>query len=260
MIYLASPQATGAVAAPTAAAPYGAANELIDTDVVGAYPGFGTMTGPMHRCQPGDAKQGNSGGSGLGIPDYLGITRDQHWSSTCKNLDLAGGGDENGFAPIDFLALDKVLHENNALRHRRPDCLFMNPQMWMEWVEEANANHAFRNSSSLTPTSGLTGNNGVKVNTSFQSVTAVTGIGTLDVVIDPFCTPYTIYALDKSNIGYMERYPLSVANDDGSDFRFAKESFDVLESFLRVVSTFVSLHPGSVTKITGIAQSGVPVL
>ena len=87
----------------------------------------------------------------------------------------------------------------------------------------------------------------------------MTGVGTMQVIVDPYCPAYTMYAVNKGDVGYMERFPMSMATDDGSEFRFPSESLDKLEAFMRVVSTFVALHPASVNKITGIATD-TPVL
>jgi hypothetical protein len=230
------------------------AASLQDSDVSGAYPGFGSITGPKHRNKITD-------NSGNGIPNYLGMTKDQYWSSEVYNFaEFQDSTDINETANMDFLVLDRMLHSINSLHHRRPDCLFMNPQVWMEWVSEAHTNHAFRNASSLTPRPGVSdGSTGVPVNLSYESIEAVTGVGTLQVILDPFCPAYTMYAVNKGDVGYMERFPLTMATDDGSEFRFPTAAVDTLEAFLRVVSTFVALHPASVNKITGIQQD-TPVL
>jgi len=248
VIHLASPEAVAGIAAVAATG----ANSMRDSDIAGAYPGFGSITGPKHRNKITD-------NSGNGIPKYLGLTKDQYWSSEVVNFREFQGNAADGTATMDFLVLDRILHQINALHHRRPDTLFMNPQVWMEWVTEANTNHEFRNSSSLTPRPGKTDGTGAPVNLTYQSIEAVTGVGTLDIIVDPFCPAYTMYAVNKGDVGYMERFPLTMATDDGSEFRFPSEGLDTLEAFMRVVSTFVALHPAAVNKITGIHQE-TPVL
>jgi hypothetical protein len=254
LIHLASPENVeqiSSAAAPTASG----SGSLRDSDVMGSYPGFGSITGPKHRNKITD-------NSGDGIPNYLGMTKDQYWSSEVVNFaEFQTSGNSAHTSNIDFLVIDRILHQINALHHRRPDCLFMNPQVWMEWVAEANVGHAFRNAGGLTPRPGSDGSTGtgVPVSQTFESIEAVTGVGTLQVIIDPFCPAYTMYALNKGDVGYMERFPMTMATDDGSEFRFPTAAVDTLEAFLRVVSTFVSLHPASVNKITGIYQE-TPVL
>jgi len=247
------------LASPAAAADLGAIaqGDLQDSDICGAYPGFGSITGPMHRNKSTD-------NSGNGVRDYLGASNDQYWSSEVLNFDSfnSGAATGNNVLNLDFLVLDRMLHQINALHHRRPDCLFMNPQVWMEWVSEANVGHAFRNAGSLTPSPGGDGTNagvGADVNLTYKSIQAVTGVGTLDVIVDPYCPAYTMYAVNKGDVGYMERFPMTMATDDGSEFRFPAEAKDQLEAFLRVVSTFVALHPAAVNKITGIRQE-TPIL
>ena len=255
IIHLASPDAvsdaviTLATATPT---------QLQDSDISGAYPGFGSITGPMHKNKTSDFA------GGVGVRPYLGVTNDQYWSSEVLNFSNFAGSGDNKFLSMDFLVLDRVLHQIKALHHRRPDCLFMNPQVWMEWVSESHTNHAFRNAGSITPRPGKRGDPGdsgagVPVNLTYESIEAVTGVGTMQVIVDPYCPAYTMYAVNKGDVGYMERFPMSMATDDGSEFRFPSESLDKLEAFMRVVSTFVALHPASVNKITGIATD-TPVL
>ena len=253
IIHLASPASVGTInsgGAPTASGD----TSLEDSDIMGAYPGFGSITGPMHRSKITD-------NSGNGIPKYLGMTKDEYWSSESVNfqgfIDSDTEPDQTG--NLDFLVLDRILHQINAMHHRRPDCLFLNPQVWMEWVSEANTSHAFRNAGSLTPRAGKAGDTAAPVNLTYQSIEAVTGVGTLDVIIDPFCPAYTMYAVNKGDVGYMERFPLTMATDDGSEFRFPTDGLDTLEAFMRVVSTFVALHPAAVNKITGVHQD-TPVL
>ena len=253
IIHLASPAAVGTInsgGVPTASG----STSLQDSDIMGAYPGFGSITGPIHRSKITD-------NSGNGIPTYLGMTKDQYWSSEVVNFQqfIDGGTTSTKCGGLDFLVLDRVLHQINAMHHRRPDCLFMNPQVWMEWVTESNTNHECRNSSSLTPRPGKADGSGVPVNLTYQSIEAVTGVGTLDVIVDPFCPAYTMYAVNKGDVGYMERFPLTMATDDGSEFRFPTDGIDTLEAFMRVVSTFVALHPAAVNKITGVYQD-TPVL
>ena len=255
IIHLASPAEVArpnGAGVPTASG----STSLQDSDIMGAYPGFGSITGPLHRNKITD-------NSGNGIPTYLGMTKDQYWSSEAVNFEAFGTGTATSTKTgnMDFLVLDRILHQINAMHHRRPDCLFMNPQVWMEWVSESNTNHEFRNSSSIPPRPGnatATGA-GVPVNLTYQSIEAVTGVGTLDVIIDPFCPAYTMYAVNKGDVGYMERFPLTMAKDDGSEFRFPTDGVDTLEAFMRVVSTFVALHPAAVNKITGVHQD-TPVL
>lgn len=253
IIHLASPATVGTInsgGVPTVSGD----TSLQDSDIMGAYPGFGSITGPMHRSKITD-------NSGNGIPKYLGMTKDEYWSSESVNfqgfIDSDTEPDKTG--NLDFLVLDRILHQINAIHHRRPDCLFMNPQVWMEWVSEANTSHAFRNAGSLTPRAGKAGDTAAPVNLTYQSIEAVTGVGTLDVIIDPFCPAYTMYAVNKGDVGYMERFPLTMATDDGSEFRFPTDGLDTLEAFMRVVSTFVALHPAAVNKITGVHQD-TPVL
>ena len=251
IIHLASPDAVSdAVITLSGTTP----TQLRDSDIAGAYPGFGSITGPLHKNKKTDFA------GGVGVRDYLGVTNDQYWSSEVLNFSEAGGQGEKKCLSMDFLVLDRILHQINALHHRRPDCLFMNPQVWMEWVSESHVNHAFRNAGSLTPRPGQAGTGtGVPVSLTYESIEAVTGVGTMQVIVDPYCPAYTMYAVNKGDVGYMERFPMSMATDDGSEFRFPSEALDKLEAFMRVVSTFVALHPASVNKITGIAQD-TPVL
>jgi hypothetical protein len=185
---------------------------------------------------------------------YLGIASDDFWKSIVMSNSSTAGTAE----ALDFSKIDEMLLTTHAQIFQRPDTLLVNPGLWYDWITEVTsptagsmAGNMFFNQKSMTPP----GRPDVK--TTYSSVEAVTGQGAVNVVLDPFCPPETIYGVDSSKVGYTTRHSLSMANEDGSDFRFPTSGYDDLQAFLRVVTNFVALHPGAVSKLGDVKQTAI---
>jgi hypothetical protein len=233
--------------------------QIEDTDFASDHDG---TRGDASSCLPGFEDVINPSFSHTTFDDYLGIETDSLWGSEVSTAGDEAGGTAGTPRALNFDRIEAHLMNLNARRYRRPNVMFMNPGLWLEWCQTtkggggdaATPGHSY----STTNASSLTGGPGTPAtNQVYSSVNVVTGVGSMNVIIDPYCPPQTIYAVNTGDCGYMTRVPLGIANDDGSDFRFSNSGYDDLEAFMRTVKTFVAMHPAAISKICDIDQTSV---
>ena len=250
--YLASPAfigGTGLTSGDTStAATKGAAGELSDygskfmglKDIVsGLNPGAWEVTGSNDVAV---TDNGDNLGTNTG---YLGVS-DASFSNF-KSLVKHNSGTSR---PLSQELLDQLILEQNERSFVRPNLIAMNTGMWHEYVGmSGHANEHFYTNRDSIPIG-----HSPSASPQYFTVKATEAQGNIDILIDKYCPPKMLFAIDTQHVGYSEVHKMAEAAEDGSFLRMSSTDYDEWFGFLRWGGQFAATSPQAVAVLKDLDQ------
>jgi len=173
---------------------------------------------------------------------YLGVTNSDFVSLVKGNSGTS--------RPLSQELLDQLILEQNERSFVRPNLLVMNTGMWHEYVGmSGHANEHFYTNRDSIPVG-----HSPSVQPQYFTVKATEAQGNVDILIDKYCPPTQIFAIDTSHVGYSEVHKMAEATEDGSFLRMSSTSYDEWFGFMRWGGQFAATSPQCVAVLKDLDQ------
>jgi len=173
---------------------------------------------------------------------YLGVT-----NSDFVSLQKHNSGTSR---PLSQELLDQLILEQNERSFVRPNLLVMNTGMWHEYVGmSGHANEHFYTNRDSVPIG-----HAPSAQPQYFTVKATEAQGNLDILIDKYCPPKMLFAIDTQHVGYSTVHQMAEAQEDGSFLRMSSTDYDEWFGFMRWGGQFAATSPQSVAVLKDLDQ------
>ena len=152
--------------------------------------------------------------------------------------------------PLSQELLDQLILEQNERSFVRPNLLVMNTGMWHEYVGmSGHANEHFYTNRDSIPIG-----HAPSAQPQYFTVKATEAQGNVDILIDKYCPPTQIFAIDTNHVGYSEVHKMAEATEDGSFLRMSSTNYDEWFGFMRWGGQFAATSPQCVAVLKDLDQ------
>jgi hypothetical protein len=173
---------------------------------------------------------------------YLGVTNSDFTSLVKDNSGTS--------RPLSQELLDQLILEQNERSYIRPNLLVMNSGMWHEYVGmSGHANEHFYTNRDSIPIG-----HSPSAQPQYFTVKATEAQGNIDILIDKYCPPTQIFAIDTQHVGYTTTHQMAEAQEDGSFLRMSSSDYDEWFGFLRWGGQFAATSPQCIAVLKDLDQ------
>ena len=177
---------------------------------------------------------------------YLGVD-DASFTGKYKSLIKHNSGTSR---PLSQELLDQLILEQNERSYIRPNLLIMNTGMWHEYVGmSGHANEHFYTNRDSIPIG-----HSPSAQPQYFTVKATEAQGNVDILIDKYCPPTQIFAVDTEHVGYSTTHQMAEAQEDGSFLRMSSTDYDEWFGFLRWGGQFAATSPQAIAVLKDLDQ------